>query len=39
MNTENEQMDNRIGEVIEATTASFTAQSYELWQLPPLGSL
>ena len=29
----------KIGEVIEASTASFTAQSYELWELPPLGSL
>ena len=35
MNTDN----TRIGEVIEATTASFTAQSYKLWELPPLGSL
>ncbi len=29
----------RIGEVIEAGTASFTAQSYNLWELPDLGSL
>lgn len=29
----------RIGEVIEASTASFTAQSYELWELPAFGSL
>lgn len=35
MNTENI----RIGEVIEAATGSFTAQSYELWGLPALGSL
>ena len=30
---------NRIGEVIEASTTSFTAQCYELYQSPPLGSL
>jgi hypothetical protein len=29
----------RAGEVIEACTTSFTAQCYELYQLPPLGSL
>jgi hypothetical protein len=29
----------RIGEVIEASTTQFTAQSYELYELPPLGSL
>ena len=29
----------RIGEVIEASTTGFTAQSYELYELPPLGSL
>ena len=29
----------KIGEVLEATTTGFTAQSYELFQLPPLGSL
>jgi hypothetical protein len=29
----------RIGEVIEAGTGSFTAQSYDLWQLPAFGSL
>ena len=28
----------RIGEVIEASTNGFTAQCYELYQLPPLGS-
>ena len=30
---------NRVGEVIEASTAGFTAQCYELYQSPPLGSL
>ncbi|MFC2040057.1 hypothetical protein ACFLTW_02640 [Chloroflexota bacterium] len=29
----------KTGEVIEASTASFTAQCYELFQPPPLGSL
>jgi len=29
----------RVGEVIEASTAGFTAQCYELYQPPPLGSL
>ena len=29
----------RVGEVIEASTTGFTAQCYELYQLPPLGSL
>jgi hypothetical protein len=29
----------RVGEVIEASTAEFTAQCYELYQIPPLGSL
>lgn len=29
----------RVGEVIEAHTADFTAQCYELYQSPPLGSL
>ena len=29
----------KIAEVIEASTAVFTAQSYELYELPPLGSL
>ena len=32
-------MENRVGEVIEASTADFTAESYELYQLPPFGSL
>lgn len=29
----------RVGEVIEADTTGFTAQCYELYSLPPLGSL
>jgi len=29
----------RVGEVIEASTTGFVAQCYELYQLPPLGSL
>lgn len=29
----------RVGEVIEASTAQFVAQCYELYQSPPLGSL
>jgi len=29
----------RVGEVIEAGTTEFTAQCYELYRLPPLGSL
>ncbi len=29
----------RVGEVIEASTADFTAECYELYQFPPLGSL
>jgi len=29
----------RVGEVIEASTTGFTAQCYELYQSPPLGSL
>ena len=29
----------RFGEVIEATTLSFTAQCYQLYEAPPLGSL
>jgi hypothetical protein len=32
-------MENKIAEVIEAETARFTAQCYELYELPPLGSL
>jgi hypothetical protein len=33
------QMNQRLGEVIEASTTGFTAQCYELYDLPPLGSL
>jgi hypothetical protein len=29
----------RVGEVIEAGTTSFSAQCYELYEIPPLGSL
>ena len=29
----------RVGEIIEASTTEFTAQCYELYQMPPLGSL
>jgi len=29
----------RVGEVIEASTTAFTAQCYELYEIPPLGSL
>ncbi len=29
----------RVGEVVEASTTDFVAQCYELYQLPPLGSL
>jgi hypothetical protein len=29
----------RVGEIIEASTTGFVAQCYELYQLPPLGSL
>jgi hypothetical protein len=32
-------MESKIAEVIEASTAEFTAQCYELYELPPLGSL
>jgi len=28
-------MEDRIGEIIEAGTTAFVAQSYELYQLPP----
>ncbi len=31
--------DSRVGEVIEAATTEFTAQCYELYRIPPLGSL
>ena len=30
---------NKFAEIIEAETAQFTAQCYELYELPPLGSL
>jgi len=33
------ELTDRVGEVIEASTADFVAQCYELYQLPPLGSL
>jgi hypothetical protein len=33
------QPSNKIAEIIEASTAQFTAQSYELYELPPLGAL
>ena len=29
----------RVGEVIEASTTDFVAQCYELYEIPPLGSL
>ena len=29
----------RVGEIIQAGTTDFTAQCYELYQSPPLGSL
>jgi hypothetical protein len=32
-------MSPKIAEVIEASTAQFTAQCYELYEIPPLGSL
>jgi hypothetical protein len=32
-------MGNRIGEIIEASTSEFVAQSYELYHLPAFGSL
>ena len=35
----NSSLADRVGEIIEASTASFTAQCYELYELPPLGSL
>jgi hypothetical protein len=33
------ELSDRVGEVVEASTTDFTAQCYELYQLPPLGSL
>ena len=35
----NNQTSNRVAEVIEASTTQFVAQCYELYELPPLGSL
>ncbi len=35
----NSELSERVGEVIEASTTDFTAQCYELYQSPPLGSL
>jgi hypothetical protein len=35
----NREVSPKIAEVIEASTAQFTAQCYELYGLPPLGSL
>jgi len=35
----NTEPSNRIGEIVEASTTQFTAQCYELYELPPLGSL
>jgi hypothetical protein len=35
----NNETPNRVGEVIEASTTQFAAQCYELYALPPLGSL
>ncbi len=32
-------METRVGEIIEASTTEFTAQCYELYEMPPLGSL
>lgn len=35
----NSSLAERVGEIIEASTADFVAQCYELYELPPLGSL
>ena len=35
----NNQTSNKVAEVIEASTTQFVAQCYELYELPPLGSL
>ena len=35
----NNEPSNRVGEIIEASTTQFVAQCYELYELPPLGSL
>jgi hypothetical protein len=33
------ELSDRVGEVIEASTTEFVAECYELYELPPLGSL
>ncbi len=35
----NSSLADRVGEIIEASTSDFVAQCYELYELPPLGSL
>jgi len=32
-------VETRVGEIVEASTTEFTAQCYELYQMPPLGNL
>lgn len=32
-------LEKRVGEIVEASTSSFVAQCYELYRIPPLGSL
>ena len=39
MRSINTQTSNKIAEIIEASTTDFTAQCYELYEMPPLGSL
>lgn len=39
MRSINNQISSKIAEIIEAGTTAFTAQCYELYQSPPLGSL
>jgi len=39
MKNQNMAEEQRVGEIIEASTADFVAQCYELYQSPPLGSL
>lgn len=39
MRSINSQTPDKIAEVIEASTTRFTAQCYDLYELPPLGSL
>jgi len=36
---DNRELTDRVGEIIEASSTGFTAESYELYRLPPLGSL